>query len=190
MLPSPFSKLPDNAISQLEISSGDVLFRVGETPTGFYFLSSGEMHLLRYTEIGDAIPIHRAFSGQCFAEASLFSKAYHCDAVAQRDCELARMDRIQTLKFMEADSLFARNVSAYLAQQVQDYRRILELRSIRSAQERVLAAIAEGWMKGNIMSFAGQIGLTHEAAYRALSALVKTGKLVKPRRGQYQLSKP
>lgn len=148
------------------------------------------MHLLRYTEMGEVIPIHRAFSGECFAEASLFSQAYHCDALAKCDCELARIDRHQTLKLMDADPLFARHVSAYLAQQVQDYRRILELRSIRSAEERVLAAIAEGWMKGNIMSFAGQIGLTHEAAYRALSALVKTGQLVKPRRGQYQLSKP
>jgi DNA-binding IclR family transcriptional regulator len=34
---------------------------------------------------------------------------------------------------------------------------------------------------------AAQIGLTHEAVYRALSSLVRAGRLVKTGRGSYRL---
>lgn len=188
MLPSPFSSLPDSAVSELDLSSGKHLFRLGEKPSGFFHLVNGEVHLIRHTESGDAVPIHRAFSGECFAEASLFSDAYHCDAIVQVESKLAKIDRDQTLSFMEANPRFALELSAYLARQVQDYRRLLELRSIRSAQERVLAAVADGWLRGSIMSFAAQIGLTHEAAYRTLSGLVRSGRLIKKARGKYEIT--
>lgn len=187
MLPSPFSSLPDSAIAELGLSSSEHVFRLGEKPSGFFHLIEGEVHLVRHTKSGDVVPVHRAFAGECFAEASLFSDAYHCDAMVQTDSQLAKIDRTKTLSFMETNPQFALEVSAYLARQVQDYRRLLELRSIRSAQERVLTAVADGWLRGSIMSFAAQIGLTHEAAYRSLSDLVKAGRLIKTSRGQYEL---
>ena len=187
MLPSPFSSLPESAVAKLNIRSGQYLFRLGEKPNGFFHLADGEVHLVRHTESGDVVTIHRAFSGEYFAESSLFSNAYHCDAVAQVDTQLSKIDRTQTLDFMEDNPHFSLEVSAYLARQVQDYRRLLELRSIRSAQERVLAAVADGWLRGSIMSFAAQIGLTHEATYRTLSNLVKSGQLQKIARGRYEL---
>lgn len=160
---------------------------MGDLPTGFYYVTDGEIHLLRHLESGDTLPIHRAFAGEFFAEASFFSDGYHCDAVAQTHCDLIKINRDETLKFLRDSPIFAEEVTAHLARQVQNYRRLLELRSIRSAKNRVLAAVQEGLLKGQINSFASQIGLTQEATYRALSALVRAGRLEKPERGHYVL---
>jgi len=142
MLPAPFSSIPDSAIVELKFSSGECVFRLRQKTTGFFYLKEGEVHLLRHTKTGDAIPMHRAFSGECFAEASLFSDKYHCDAVVQTGTILAKVDRSQTLMLMHD------------------------------------------------VSFAAQIGLTHEATYRALSELVKANRLYKTGRGQYELTGP
>lgn len=160
---------------------------MGDQSSGFYYVIEGEVHLIRHLESGETLPIHRAFSGDFFAEASLFSESYHCDAVTQTECKLIKIDHQVTLKLLNESSDFALEVTAHLARQVQNYRRLLELRSIRSAKDRVLAAIHEGFLKGQINSFASQIGLTQEATYRALSELVQSGALIKLKRGQYGL---
>lgn len=142
---------------------------------------------MRFGREGEAIAIHRAFSGECFAEASLFSETYHCDAVAVMNSQIVRLDKAMTLEWLNNDPAFSQAFNAHLAHQVQSYRRLLELRSIRSAKERVYVAIQEGLLKGQINSFAAQIGLTHEATYRALSSLVKSGRLDRKARGQFIL---
>ncbi len=187
MLPAPFSSLPNSASTNFELHAGAYVFRLGGKPFGLFFLVDGEVHLIRHTKSGDAVPIHRAYAGEFFAEASLFSDAYHCDAIAQTHSKLLKIDRSQTLALMETNPRFSIEISTYLARQVQDYRRLLELRSIRSAQERVLSAVADGWLKGNILSFAAQLGLSHETVYRALSDLAKAKRLEKVARGKFRM---
>jgi CRP/FNR family transcriptional regulator, dissimilatory nitrate respiration regulator len=74
------------------------------------------------------------------------------------------------------------------AGQVQGYRRRLEILAIKSAQDRVLAALAEFGQDGSVMRFAATIGLSHESTYRALSALVRIGAVRRIERGKYRLS--
>ena len=186
MLPPPFDQLPDRAISQKTYVSGERIFSQESHSRAIYYLVRGEVHLLRFGSDGTQVMIHRAFGGDFFAEASLFSPAYHCDAVAQVDCDLIRLDKRQILEEMERSPAFALSVSAHFARQVQSYRRLLEIRSIRSADERVLAAVDTGLLGGNIKAFASEIGLTHEATYRSLARAVRQGRLVKTGRGQYQ----
>ena len=188
MLPKPFSTLPVALLTVQEVTSGEAVFTMGEVPTSFFYVVEGEIHLLRNTEAGDSVVIHRAFTGEFFAEASLFSEAYHCIAEAKANTRLIKINREGTLNFMATNARFSRDLSAYLARQVQSYRGLIELRSIRSAEERVLAAVADGWLKGSVVSFATQIGLTHEATYRALSGLVQRNVLKRTGRGQYSLA--
>ena len=187
MLPNPFSALPAKLLTLQEVSSGEAVFAMGEKPTGFFYVIEGEFHLLRNTEAGDPAVIHRAYTGEFFAEASLFSDTYHCIAEAKANTRLIKIDREGTLNFMTTNARFSNDLSAYLARQVQSYRSLIEVRSIRSAEERVLAAVADGWLKGSVVSFATQIGLTHEATYRALSSLVRRNVLKRTGRGQYNL---
>ncbi|MEP2980674.1 MAG: Crp/Fnr family transcriptional regulator [Lentilitoribacter sp.] len=188
MLLAPFNTLPKEQLRRIECDAGDHLFRQGDKTHSIFFVVSGEVQLQRTSENGDLIVIHRAFQNEYFAEPSLFAASYHCDAVMNSNGLVISIKKALILKHMSVDHEFSIKVTKYLARQVQDYRRLLELRAIKSAKTRVLAGLQEGWHKGNIMSFASQLGLTHEATYRALNDLVRAGRVVKKKRGDYHLS--
>ncbi|MFK7846120.1 MAG: Crp/Fnr family transcriptional regulator [Rhodothermales bacterium] len=188
MLPEPFNDLTHSDFQTSELRSGEYLFRMNDNTHSIFLIGTGEIHLQRYSEGGDLITIHRAFSGQFFAEAALFSETYHCDAVAAKNSMIERIKKSAILQKMKESTDFSFEVTAYFARQVQDYRRLLELRSIKSAKQRVLAGLLEGWHRGSIISFAAQLGLTHEATYRALNELVHDGRAEKIGHGDYRLS--
>lgn len=188
MLPEPFSLIQPKALSAVLLMKDGFLFSRNQPVTGIYFLTNGEIRLCRNGEDGTEIVIHRAFSGESFAEASLFSNVYHCDAIAVTQCELIRIDKPEVLKQLEINPVFATLLTRHLARQVQSYRRLIELRSIKIAETRVYTAIQEGISLDNIKAFASQIGLTHETTYRSLSQLVRKNKLNKTGRGTYVIS--
>ena len=187
MLPALFHTMPSEFRQELSFGKDEAIFRMEAPTTGMYFLVEGEVHLVRYTMAGDKVILHRARASSFFAEASLFSDRYHCDAIAVAPCKLVKFLKQETVTWLSANPTKAMVFSAYLAKAVQDNRRLLELRSIKSAGERVFAGVADGWLDGSVISFASQIGLTHEATYRALSELVVLGKLKKTSRGTYSL---
>jgi CRP-like cAMP-binding protein len=189
MLPVPFNTLPKSALKPKIIGKGEVLFRQSDPPSFLYFLRAGHVQLRRHTEAGDTIIIDNAHGGQTFAEASLFSSSYHCEAVACETSELVAMNKVRILKAMRQNSLFAFALSARFATEIQAQRRRLQLVSIKSAPQRVFAAIADGLLTGSITTFAAEIGLTHEATYRALTQLTRQGVLVKTGRGRYEVPK-
>ena len=189
MLPSPFNLLPASALSKQDLTKGTTLFRRNDPATAMFYVVSGQLELLRYTGQGDEVVIHRALFGETFAEAAVFSDIYHCDAVASETAVVVRISKESVLDEMRADSEFAMAISARFAGQIQNYRRRLEVLAIRDAKSRVFAALADGMLSGSIKSFAAQIGLTHEAVYRALSALTRSGRLVKTARGDFKLPK-
>ena len=187
MRDDPFSRFSNTDIRRIPITSGDVLFHQSEPTTGLYRVIQGCVTLRRTTEAGDELTLHRAMSGDIFAEASVFSDRYHCDAVCTLSGEVQRISKSAVLTKFSHDPEFAVSFSALLARQVQTYRHLLEITAIKSAEERVLAAIAEGYLQGTVVEFATRIHLTHEACYRALRLLCKHGRLNQTGRGKYQL---
>ncbi len=87
---------------------------------------------------------------------------------------------------MENNPGFAVALAQQFAGQVQTYRRRIEILAISSAENRVLTALSDGWLTGKVVDFAAEIGLTHEATFRALSNLVRDGRVVKTGRGRYE----
>lgn len=73
------------------------------------------------------------------------------------------------------------------AQQIQEYRRKIELLAIRNANARVYCGLEEGLLQNDIKPFASEIGLTHEAVYLSLRKLEKLGKVEKLGRGKFQI---
>jgi CRP/FNR family transcriptional regulator, dissimilatory nitrate respiration regulator len=186
-LPAPFDLLPSSAIRNIELEQGEILFRQGDLTTGMFLLASGGVELRRVTEAGERLSIHHFSRGDTFAEASLFAERYHCEAVATASGQIVRFDKTALLDAFEQNPAFAFAIASRFAHQVQTYRRRLEILAIRGAERRVLNAVQEGLLETDIKSFAATIGLTHEATYRALAALVRQGRLVKPGRGSYRL---
>lgn len=153
-----------------------------------FFLEHGAVSLIRHTYAGQKVTMFRAVAGDTLAEPALFSESYHCDAVAEEPSSVLLLDKELVLEVMAQNPSFATSLVQRLSLQVQTYRRRLELLAIRPAGDRVLAGLADGRLTGSIIDFAADLGLSHEAVYRALSELVRDGRAIRPARGVYRIS--
>jgi len=188
-VPPPFDALAASDTRLNSLAEKQRLFLQGMQPRLLYLVLDGMVSLQRHTESGQTVILYRASPGDMLAEASLFSQAYHCDCVAERNSRLLAFAMPAVRRMMKTDPGFGAALAERFALQVQRYRRQLELRSIKSARERVLAGLSDGWLGGNILQFAADLGLTHEATYRALSALTAQGLAEKTGRGRYRAAK-
>lgn len=180
------------APTRQRIAAGRLLFRRGARTQGIFLLLKGQIRLVRVTADGTEVSMHTAQPGELFAEAALFSVRYHCDAVALKDSEVllyAKAELERQLK-VQPDALWY--FAAEMAHRIQGLRTRLEIRQIRSAPQRVLQALhlrcdTQGCWKpaGTLKQFAEEIGLTHEALYRAMAALEKDGYI---RRAEGEIS--
>lgn len=185
MLPAPFDTLDDKTTLRMRFSKGDHVFRQGDATKGVFFVVAGGICLTRVTESGTAVAIHNARAGDMFAEASIYSDFYHCDAICSSPSEVVRVSKQAILLRQREDAVFSEGITRRLAVQVQDYRQLLTLHAVKSANDRVLLAVALGKLTGPVTQFASQIGLTKEACYRALKDLSDRGLLTKTGRGRY-----
>lgn len=190
MLPEPFDCLSEDSCTSFTLAKGDHVFRQWDETKGLYFVVSGEICLSRMTEAGTLVTLHTAKSGGMFAEASLYSDHYHCDAVAVTTSVVIRLSKRAIQTRQREDAAFSESITRHLALQVQDYRQLLTLHAVKSAQERVYLAVAGGRFRGSVIQLASEIGLTKEVCYRALKDLTDQGTLNKTGRGKYVLRQP
>lgn len=187
MSDDPFKLLPSAAVRQIELAKDAHLFRQGAPANGLFRVSNGRLVMSRITEAGDQVTLFVANSGDVFAEASIFSATYHCDAICMENAAVERFAKKAVLEALKTDVDFAISFTRLLAVQVQKTRQLVELLSIKSAEERVFSALQLGFLDGSVIDFASKVGLTHEACYRALRRLVQAGKINKQGRGRYSL---
>jgi CRP/FNR family transcriptional regulator, dissimilatory nitrate respiration regulator len=169
------------------LARGEALFRQGDPAAAIFTLEQGQLRLLRQTGDGRTVALHTARPGELFAEASLFSELYHCDAIAAAPSRVRRYPKRQILAAIRCDPALAERFIAVLARQVQALRARLEERTIRSARDRVLrhlvlaADAGSGTLRlgGTLMDLAAEIGLTHEALYRTLARLERDGAIAR-----------
>ena len=189
MYPRPFDQVPAAQCRQHPLQKGQKLFSQGGTTAGLFYINTGIVELIRHTQEGVLIVNHRATAGTLFAEASLFCRHYHCDAIATTDTLVTEFDRGYLLAQFQLNPQFAMTLAQQFAQQIQTSRKLREILAIKGATDRTLVAIHEGMLNSHLKSFAAEIGLTHEALYRVLMVLVKQGKLHKVGRGEYFIKK-
>jgi len=166
------------------LDAGELLFARGDVPWGMFLLETGRVHLRRFGRNGEEMTIATISPGQTFAEASLFSTAYHCDCVADESSRILVFPPRNVLRKIDEDAKFAKSLVHRLAIQLQECRMRSEVRGIRNAEERVttvlgLRAGKDGCCRlaGTLKQFASEIGLTHEALYRTLSQLEAKGRI-------------
>jgi CRP-like cAMP-binding protein len=70
------------AAVERSLLAGQTLFRAGGRTTGLYEVVTGRVRLTRLDRSGREAILQAAGPADKFAEASLFSAAYHCDAIA------------------------------------------------------------------------------------------------------------
>lgn len=189
LLPPPFARLPASARSQVRLMKDAPLFHQGDPARAMFFVVTGCIGLIRHTEDGHRVVIHRADGQTFFAEASLFSDTYHCDAIALENTSVLVMKKHDILRFISTDPEFALGVTQRLAADVQAHRKRLEILSIKNAEARIFAALASFEQGASVTAFAAFIGLSYEATQRGLSSLVRQGRVSRIARGKYHVGR-
>ncbi len=188
MYHDPFSYLPATACRKIDMQKGDMLFRQSQITSGLYRVVSGCVTLQRTGLSGDTLTLHRAVSGGLFAEASIFSATYHCDAICTEAGSVMKIAKADVVATMQSNPAFSEGFTRLLAVQVQQYRSHIEILAIPSVKERILAAFQAGYFDATVTELATRINLSHEACYRALRGLCDDGRMVRVGRGKYKVS--
>lgn len=121
--------------------------------------------------------------GGFIAEASLDSRAYHCDAVCTRPSTLLLFTADAFRNALEADIRFCKAWQSLLAREVRKLRAQCERLSLHNAASRIAHYIESEGVDGVITltqsrkAWAAELGLTHEALYRALRRMQDNGML-------------
>ena len=165
--------------------AGEAVFRRGARVRSAYVVERGEIRLVRHPEVGRSMTLQVAREGALLAEASLFSVRYHCDAVATVPTTALAFPIGRLRRGLGAEPGAAAALAAHLAGEVQRLRAQAALLGIRSARERLLAYldtlsdVTDGWIDpGHPWTMvASEIGLSHEAVYRALADLEQAGHI-------------
>jgi len=168
-----------------EFLKGAQVFRQGDVARAVFYVVDGEVQLCRFGRRGERIIVHRARAGEYFAEASLESKRYHCDAIVMKPARLLEVPAARFRYVLRSDPDFAQRWSALLSRQLQIVRARAERMSLVGAAERVrhyLATAGSGprlevELRGSIKDLAAELGLTHETLYRTLARMQKSGEI-------------
>jgi len=169
--------------TRISYESGATIFRTGSPTHSVFYVESGAVRLLRYGRQGEEVVLHDARPGEFFAEASLDSVRYHCDAVASEPSELLQVPAEALRELLDVDREFACQWVALLARQLRAVRTRVERLSLKSGAERVRhLLVSEGRgprcevvLDGTLKDLARNLGLTHEVLYRTLAAMEREG---------------
>jgi CRP-like cAMP-binding protein len=168
-----------------KLKAGESLFRLGNRSVGLYEIVSGKVRLARVDKSGREIILYTAAAGDTFAEASLFSPSYHCDAIATTDAVVRLYPKAIALAEFERNPKAAQTFMAMLSRQIMNLRTRLEQRNIHSARDRVLHYLAVNLasdgrtvvLPGTVKDLAGDLGLSHETLYRTLAEMERAGEI-------------
>lgn len=161
---------------------GELLFKQGKKPSQMFYVTRGEVVLQRSGRQGAIVVLQRTRRG-FIGEASLDSVRYHCDALVTMSGEVVAIPLVAVKRALAADSAFAGRWIAMLNQEVKRLRAQCERLSMKGVKERLLHLIetegSEGRfpLGGGLKSMAAELGVTHEALYRAVAELEKKGAL-------------
>jgi CRP-like cAMP-binding protein len=178
------------------LARGEVLFRVGDTSLGLVLVREGALELVRTSPEGRRLVLHRAGPADTFAEASLFESHHHCDAVAAAPSLVTIHPAAELRRAAEADPGLGWRIAAHLAARLVAERARAERLALPHAADRLLDVLhalpsePDGTRRlgRSWKSLAAELGLSHEATYRALARLERAGLLRREGRDRLLLS--
>ena len=177
------------ADSDRGLAAGQFLFRQGDCADRVFMIRHGRLRMLRHLASGHFVSFHVGRAGELFAEGALVAETYHCDAQTAERSVVASCQKADVQRLLASSPSSALAWIERVTHQLHAARALLELRNIRSAEDRViqhlrLQADAEGEVviQGRLLDAAAELGLTHEAYYRSLAGLEQCGLISRERR--------
>ena len=158
------------------IRKGARVFLAGKMPEWMFYVVSGEVTLERTGLHGETVVLQRTRQG-FVSEASLKVARYHCDALAITDTQVIKVPVRELTHEIDRDPAFASRWISMLNAEVRRLRLHLERLSMKSIRDRLMHLIETEGQNGRypipsgLKTLAGELGVTHEALYRAIAAL-------------------
>ena len=168
----------------IEAAKGVCLFKAGAKPAHMFFVVSGEVVLERPGLQGASVILQRTRLG-FISEASLKSPKYHCHGQVVAHSEIIQMPIVEMREAMDADPAFSGRWIDMLNREVKRLRLQCERLSLTKVQDRLVHLLESEGVEGRfpvgagIKSMAGELGVTHEALYRCIYAMEKSGALTR-----------
>lgn len=175
------------AVARRKLSAGQVLFHQGDPAQAMFVVERGRLRLDRNTREGKTTVFQVARVGESFAESALFFEVYSCDAIAEIPSRLLVYPKQLLRTALHNHPALAEDFIERLLRKSQSLKIRLELRSLRSARDRVLHYLLVEAQPGettvrfdrSLKEVAGDLGLTPEVFYRTLSRLEREGTITR-----------
>lgn len=172
------------------LSKGQALFHRNAEARAIYAVKSGQIRLLHYTRSGQSISHYAVSAGELCAEVALFLEVYACSAIAEAPTQVLAFPKQAFLQAFQQDPAFATTFTTQLSARLHMTKMSLELRGIRSAQERVLHYLRLTTspekntvvLKQPLKNIAHDLSISPEALSRTLTKLVKEGMIAREKR--------
>ncbi|MBD2465233.1 Crp/Fnr family transcriptional regulator [Oscillatoria sp. FACHB-1407] len=166
------------ALTYHNLSKNQLLFQQGEPAQAIFWVESGRIKLLSFTD-QQIITHYLVNVGESFAEASLYFETYACTAIAEQPSRIMAIPKQMFLETLRQSPSLSEQYLAHLTHRFATVKRLLELRSIRSARERLLHYLYQQRQPGQLTvpltqplkTLAIELGLSPEVLSRTFAQL-------------------
>jgi CRP/FNR family transcriptional regulator, dissimilatory nitrate respiration regulator len=186
ILPEPLAQLLPAPLRLLAVGAlyrrGEHLFSTGAKPEWMFYVVAGEIMLERSGVHGEHVVLQRRRQG-FVSEASLLADAYHCDALAIEESTVIKLPIEALRQQLEQNARFNADWMQILNCEIMHLRAQCQRLSLHSVQEKVIHLIQTEGHNGRysiptgVKTLAGELGVSHEALYRSIAELKKSGAL-------------
>lgn len=166
-------------ISRRSLTQKECLFLDGDPAEYIYYVESGVIRLLHYTESGKTVNHYTLMSGDFLAEVLVVTNIYLCTAVVEEPAQVLVIPKQAFLNTLSQNPPLMLAFLGEVGYRLHMTKMMMQIRSIRSASERVLNYLRIIVPKGkNIITLdrplkeiAYDLDLTPESLSRALTQL-------------------
>lgn len=177
-----------------EVARDQLLFQQGEPTQAIFWVESGRIKLVSFTD-QHMITHYSVGAGESFAETALYFDTYACTAIAEQPSRVLSIPKQIFLKALRHSPGLSEQYLVHLTHRFSAVKQLLELRSIRSARDRLLCYLYHQRQPGqaivplnqSLKSLATELGLTPEVLSRTLAQL-ETEKVLSRKKGSIQFS--
>lgn len=161
-----------------DLTAGQILFQQGDPAKYMFCVESGRLKLVSFTE-QQMITFYTVGADESFAETALNTETYSCTAMAEQPSRVLAIPKHDFLEALQQSSKLCKQYVCHLTQRFEAVKQLLELRSIRSARDRLLHYLTQQRQPGqstiplttSLKVLATNLGLSPEALSRTFSQL-------------------
>ncbi|MEO0377241.1 MAG: Crp/Fnr family transcriptional regulator [Cyanobacteria bacterium P01_A01_bin.17] len=189
MLINEFPPNLQRVITRHEMAKDQILFQQGELTQAIYWVEFGRLKLVSFTE-QQVVTYYSVETGESFAETALYFETYGYTAIAEQPSRVIAIPKQIFLETLRQSLELSEQYRSHLTHRFFTVTQFLELRSIRSARNRLLRYLTQRRPQGQatvtldkpLNAIADELALLPESLSRLLAQLQADGVITRKKR--------